>query len=343
MYGVTIPLILLLSAAPAAEERGGENPLSEGSIRPGQLPEAMHLPMREKPRIKVGLADADIVGSDNRALQAAVEYVARLGGGTVEIGEGVFLMCDSLHLRSNVRVSGQGEKTVLRKAPSVVSPLACDGDFGQEQFTVKNPEGFAVGYGVAVWDDRAGGFVCGFPAAGGASASRAPPVRTFDKLPGGPYSHRRSPAARRQADTRPVSTNALDAGRATRPERKETSHEPPTTSHDRSRRSRLPIGHAGLYPEREHGRVERGHLGPVLFRDVPALAPAPLTLPAAPVAGGDVLLPQHLPPHGRPSLPAIPEAPGNRYCHSGNRKQDPHATQPGTDRYPICSEGGRRW
>ena len=32
--------------------------------------------------ITVGLENADIVGSDNRALQAAVDYVGNLGGGT---------------------------------------------------------------------------------------------------------------------------------------------------------------------------------------------------------------------------------------------------------------------
>ena len=48
------------------------------------------------------------------------------------------------------------------------------------------------------------------------------------------------------------------------------------------------------------GIVERGHLGPVLVGDVPALPPAPLALPAAAVAGGDVLRP----------LPAL------RECHA---------------------------
>jgi len=33
-----------------------------------------------------------------------------------------------------------------------------DGDFGEEQVTVKNPEGFDVGCGVTVWDKGSGGF-----------------------------------------------------------------------------------------------------------------------------------------------------------------------------------------
>jgi parallel beta-helix repeat protein len=123
-----------------------------------QLPKAMHGTMGERPRITVGLRDADLNGADHRALQAAVDYVAALGGGTVEIGAGEFLMRDSLHLRAHVTVRGQGEKTVLRKAKAAMSPLELDGDFGEEQITVKNPEGFAVGDGVAIWDKNAHGF-----------------------------------------------------------------------------------------------------------------------------------------------------------------------------------------
>ncbi len=126
--------------------------------RPGQLPRAMHTLMKERPIVRVGVSAGDIVGSDNRALQAAVDYVAGLGGGTVEIGEGTYIMRDSLHLRSHVTVRGQGEKTVLLKAPGTASPLAADGDYGEEQVTVKDAEGFRVGDGVAVWDKNSGGF-----------------------------------------------------------------------------------------------------------------------------------------------------------------------------------------
>jgi hypothetical protein len=123
-----------------------------------QLPYAMHSPMRERPMIRVGHRDADLIGTDHRALQAAVDYVAALGGGVVEIGAGEYLMRDSLHLRSHVTVRGQKGQTMLRKADAAVSPLALDGDFGEEQVTVRDPTGFAVGAGVAIWDDHAGGF-----------------------------------------------------------------------------------------------------------------------------------------------------------------------------------------
>ncbi len=123
-----------------------------------QLPRAMHSAMKDRPRITVGLRDADIMGFDNRALQAAVDYIASLGGGTVEIGEGEYLMRDSLHLRSHVVVRGVAGKTVLKKAKSIASPLGLDGDFGEEQVTLAQPDGFEVGNGIAVWDKNAGGF-----------------------------------------------------------------------------------------------------------------------------------------------------------------------------------------
>jgi parallel beta-helix repeat protein len=146
----------LLSASPfaAAAEKKEFSPRADEQ----QLPRAMHSKMKERPTITIGLHDADIVGGDNRALQAAVDYVAGLGGGNVEIGAGEFVMHDSLHLRSFVTVRGVKEKTILRKAKAASSPLALDGDYGEEQVTVINPDGFQVGYGVAIWDSNARGF-----------------------------------------------------------------------------------------------------------------------------------------------------------------------------------------
>lgn len=136
-----------------------EESVSTGPASPHrQLPRAMHGTMADLPRVTVGLKDADIVGGDHRALQSAVDYVASLGGGTVEIGPGEFRMRDSLHLRSRVVVKGQGTNTVLRKERAADSALALDGDYGEEQITLAAPEGFQVGDGVAIWDKNASGF-----------------------------------------------------------------------------------------------------------------------------------------------------------------------------------------
>ena len=114
--------------------------------------------MNKRLRIRVGLSDADIVGSTNKALQAAVDYVGKLGGGIVEIGPGVYLMEDSLHLHSGVHVIGNGEKTVLKKADGASSLLATDGDYGEEQITVSDDIGLAPGKGVTIGYEGCHGF-----------------------------------------------------------------------------------------------------------------------------------------------------------------------------------------
>jgi len=151
-------LMVVALAGPGFAQNEGTKPRYAPAPEERQLPRAMHSAMQDLPVIRVGQREGDITGADNRALQAAVDYIAGLGGGTVEIGEGVYLMRDSLHLRSGVTVRGLGERTVLRKAPAAISQMALDGDFGEEQITLVNPEGFTVGAGVAIWDKNAGGF-----------------------------------------------------------------------------------------------------------------------------------------------------------------------------------------
>jgi hypothetical protein len=155
MNALTKSALLLLLAAAA------NSPAQEASLAPPaderQLPKRMHSAMKELPRISAGHSGADINGSDHRALQAAVEYVAALGGGTVEIRAGTYEMRDSLHLRPHVTVRGVKDQTVLRKADAVSTPLVRDGDFGEEQITVKDAAGLTIGAGVTVWDKNSGG------------------------------------------------------------------------------------------------------------------------------------------------------------------------------------------
>lgn len=154
-----LAVVCVLAPASSASLSADESPSRVApSTEERQLPFEMHSKMKQRPRIRVGRTEADLIGSDNRVLQAAVDYIAALGGGTVEIGPGEFLMRDSLHLRSNVTVRGTKGETILRKADGAVSPLRLDGDFGEQQLTVENSAGFEVGSGVAIWDDHAGGF-----------------------------------------------------------------------------------------------------------------------------------------------------------------------------------------
>ena len=77
-------LVLSLNLRLRAAELDAPGVLTEAE---GQLPGEMHVRMDELPRIRVGIDEGGIRGSDNRALQAAVDYIAALGGGTVEMNE----------------------------------------------------------------------------------------------------------------------------------------------------------------------------------------------------------------------------------------------------------------
>src|SRR5262245_33569851 len=50
------------------------------------------LPPAQLAEVRVGIDEGDIRGSDQRVLQSGVDYIAGLGGGTVHIGPGRYLM-----------------------------------------------------------------------------------------------------------------------------------------------------------------------------------------------------------------------------------------------------------
>ncbi len=108
--------------------------------------------------ITVGPTGGDIVGHTNQELQAAVDGVAAAGGGEVRILAGTYEMHDALHLRSHVRIGGEGNETVLRKAPSVSSALSANLGYGHYDISLAEPDKFRVGMGVHICDDRSGGF-----------------------------------------------------------------------------------------------------------------------------------------------------------------------------------------
>ncbi len=103
--------------------------------------------------VKVGAPGADIPGLDNRAVQAALDYAAGLGGGTVELTEGEFQISDALYLRRNVVLRGQGDRTVLRKCDAIRSNLRFDADMHESSVTLVDADGFEVGMGVSIGDE----------------------------------------------------------------------------------------------------------------------------------------------------------------------------------------------
>ena len=98
--------------------------------------------------VTVGPEKAEIAGTTDRAIQAAVDYVARLGGGTVRVLPGTYRLRNSIFLPSRVRLQGSGTDSVLFKEPSATARLAVDGDHWDQEVTLADPSGFQVGDGV---------------------------------------------------------------------------------------------------------------------------------------------------------------------------------------------------
>jgi parallel beta-helix repeat protein len=104
-------------------------------------------------QVRVGIDEGDIRGTDQRALQAAVDYAAKLGGGTVRIGPGRYQMRNALILRDQVQISGVPGKVILVACDSIKTRLAADGDCNERQITLEDPSSFQVGDGVTIQDD----------------------------------------------------------------------------------------------------------------------------------------------------------------------------------------------
>lgn len=98
--------------------------------------------------ITVGLKDADINGSDNLAIQAAIDLLYNRGGGTVKILPGEYILYNSIHLRTNVNITGDSKSTILKRCPAVSSQLMVDADVFEKQIIPNDPTLFKVGMGI---------------------------------------------------------------------------------------------------------------------------------------------------------------------------------------------------
>lgn len=105
---------------------------------------------QERLTITVGPDQADLVGKDNRVIQAAVDHVARLGGGTVRLLPGTYRMRNAVYLQSRVRLLGSGTDSVLVKEPSSTSKLATDSDWYDQEITLADADGFRIGDGICL-------------------------------------------------------------------------------------------------------------------------------------------------------------------------------------------------
>jgi len=105
---------------------------------------------QQRLRMTVGRKDADLVGDDDKVLQAAVDYVARLGGGSVHVLPGTYRLRNAVWLPSGIRLSGCGAETILTKHPSRTVALADDSDWYDQEITLEDAAGFEVGDGVVL-------------------------------------------------------------------------------------------------------------------------------------------------------------------------------------------------
>ena len=104
--------------------------------------------------IRVGIAEGEIRGSDERALQQAIDRVAGQGGGAVRIGPGRYTLHNTVALRSGVRLVGTARKTILIACEGTKARLARDAAPGDRQIVLADAAGFRVGDGVQIRDDR---------------------------------------------------------------------------------------------------------------------------------------------------------------------------------------------
>ncbi len=105
--------------------------------------------------ITVGTKSGDLIGTSDKVIQAAVDSVGRLGGGTVRLLPGTFVLRNAVHLPSNLRLIGSGDETIVTRMPSQTIDLSADSDWYDQEITLKEPGDFQVGDGITLFAKNA--------------------------------------------------------------------------------------------------------------------------------------------------------------------------------------------
>jgi len=155
--GVSLSRRRLLGAGAAAIAMAGARLLPGEDGRPAVTsPRATSGDVASEPNwderltVTVGPKEADLVGNDHRVLQAAIDYVARLGGGTVKVLPGTYRLRNAVWMASDVRLLGAGDDSVLIKEASVRTKIAADSDWYDQEITLADASGFRVGDGICI-------------------------------------------------------------------------------------------------------------------------------------------------------------------------------------------------
>lgn len=103
-----------------------------------------------RPVVTVGPDNAMFRGRDHLAIQGAVDYVARLGGGIVRIQPGTYTLRNAVFLSGDITLEGAGADTILQKDPSAnaTMPLAEDLDWYAWGVKVADPSCWRTGDGI---------------------------------------------------------------------------------------------------------------------------------------------------------------------------------------------------
>ena len=98
--------------------------------------------------VTVGQDEGDLRGDDHRVIQAAIDYVAGLGGGQVRLLAGAFKLRNAIFMRSGVHLAGSGEETTLRKCSGVSQDLIRDADWFEANVEIPDASGYRTGDGI---------------------------------------------------------------------------------------------------------------------------------------------------------------------------------------------------
>lgn len=115
--------------------------------------DALVSPKTTEHKITVGGDGADISGFNNQAIQFAINAVAKTGG-IVKLNSGSYEIAAPVRMKSNVKLIGSGEQTILKKAKGVQSRFIVDADYAELKLTVENSDGFEIGMKVQITDEE---------------------------------------------------------------------------------------------------------------------------------------------------------------------------------------------
>ncbi len=140
-----LAILIYVAAGMDAGARAGDR-----EIAGKQLLTSTNRPMRNRQDLvmTVGQAEGDLRGDDDKVIQAGIDYLHRLGGGTLEVLPGVYNLRNAIYLHPNITLRGSGEETILRKTGSVVTALARDSDWFEYGVQVADTKGFVPAGGI---------------------------------------------------------------------------------------------------------------------------------------------------------------------------------------------------